>query len=149
MKRIFHFRKIELACLLIFYIFPSCSTIQRETGTLTAEVITITQGDIKTGVLATEDHLNHPAGDITVEPLETIQWKLGTGPRQNVKSIEEIYEKAHNRNLFDPRPNYSNMWKGTIKKRARPGMEENYYISWKDTSGGIHTYDPRIQIKSK
>jgi hypothetical protein len=154
MKKALHLCKFFLACLFSLYSLPSCRTTS----------ITIRNGDSTTQKLDLRDAEGRPADTVDVVPGERIKWIITDG--SNVDSIKAISEKDTSQNVLGRRAHSkrsSSTWKAKVARKAqlekiaKPTKaegkeyyyEEQYYIEWKDKSGNIHTYDPKIAVNPK
>ncbi len=117
----------------------------------TTWIITITGCDPATGNLTLS-----PAGVITVNPGDIIQWVIA--PTSGVTAIIAIVEKpGPNHDVFDPNPAQlanSSTWQGTINPSFTSETEEAYSIQWANATAywlnhnpPVYTFDPIIAVK--
>jgi hypothetical protein len=112
--------------------------------------ITIAGGDVTNGELDLRNSKGEPATTIVVDPGQTVKWKIDKN--SNVSSIEAIFEKEGNPNLFRKRAHKKKLsmtWKGKIEHldalKEKGYTQEEYYIKWNNKTG-VFIYDPFIQI---
>ena len=154
MKMALNFCSFLIACSFVFFMLPSCKTA----------LIIIRNSDTATGKLELRNAEGRPADTVDVVPGERIKWTIADGA--NVDSIKAISEKDTSQNVLSRRAHSkhsSSTWKAKVARKAqlekiaKPTKvegkeyyyEEEYYIEWKDKSGNIHTYDPKIAVNPK
>lgn len=111
---------------------------------------TITGSDTATGNLTLSDH-----GNTDCKREEVVTWVIL--PQSGVSQITGITPKPGNVNIFadgpGKLPGASKNWHGTVKGAASlpvpppPGIViEEYNISWTDSAGKNHIFDPKLQV---
>ena len=138
--------KLIIAFIILFMPFYSCQQFFEPAGT---EVIKIVGVD-SVGDLILKDTSGKSAKVFEVKAGTKIKWQIKT---DKVSSIENIYKKTTppSDNIFSSEPKkivLSRSWKATVDSAATDGQFIEYNIDWKDNADSIHTYDPRIQVKS-
>ncbi len=111
------------------------------------EVIII-GADPSTGNLTLND--NGLTGVTDPGDVDYIDWRIQAGIANIAKITGINYESGNT--IFSNGPSPANddgtWWHATVNPDAAVGSYENYSISWLDTSGNGHTFDPKIQIQS-
>ncbi len=107
--------------------------------------IRITASDTTTGDLTMDDN-----GNTFVDPGDTVTWLIGRN--SGVIAFTGFLVKTGSTNVFDAcdpvSVGNSSNWQGTINPSIAKGTVEDYSILWTDTSGGNHTYDPKISVNT-
>ncbi len=86
-------------------------------------------------------------GVLDVKTNDTVTWAIGSG--SGVQSIDAIFPDAGNTSVFssDPAPVAgTTSWRGTIESSTAQNDNEWYSITYTNTSGVQHTWDPDIQV---
>ena len=138
--------KFIIAMIIFFMPFYACQEFFAPAGT---EVIKIVGVD-SNGDLILKDASDSSAKVFKVKAGTKIKWQIKT---DKVSSIENIYKKTTppSDNIFSSEPKkiwLSRTWKATVDTAAKYKQFIEYNIEWKDENGNLHTYDPRIQVKS-
>jgi len=129
--------------LLTACIVLHTSFICKEEDKSFAPSISILGSDPATGELTLSDR-----GVTVAKRSQKVTWVIG--PHSGVVSITGITVKEGSTNVFDPEPHQlgnSSNWQGTISAAVKPPAEELYSITWTDSAGTEHTFDPKIQVK--
>lgn len=115
--------------------------------------IYVNAADPSTGTLTLSDNGLTGISDHGAD-IDSIFWVV----RDNVPNIQAITGVNFERGaqLFTGGPNpgsllpgWKSVWTASFQIGSSPvGTSEVYSISWKDTDGKDHTYDPRILINS-
>ena len=107
--------------------------------------ITITGSDASTGNLTLSDNGSTDANRGTV-----VTWIVG--PNSGVSAITSITTDAGSTDVFSPDPSAvggaSKNWQGTVNSAISVPVTEDYTIGWTDSSGGSHSFDPRINVNN-
>lgn len=111
------------------------------------EVIII-GADPGTGNLSLND--NGLTGVTDPQDVDYIDWIIQAGIANIAKITGINYESGST--IFSNGPSPANddgtWWHAAINPDATVGTFENYSISWTDTNGNGHTFDPEILINS-
>ncbi len=106
------------------------------------KAIFILDSDPSDGTLELSDN-----GVSRVTKNEVVNWIVH--PNSGVDSITAIPPKSGSVDVFikgDPHPlGSSKNWQGRIQD-LKVYTEEDYNIVWKDNSGKVHTYDPKLKV---
>lgn len=141
MPRFFTYSLVIISLLTITML--ATSFICKEDDASFAPSITILGSDTATGELTLSDH-----GVTVAKRSQKVTWVIG--PKSGVVSITGITVKEGSTNVFDPEPHQlgnSSNWQGTVSAAVQPPAEELYNITWTDSEGTEHTFDPKIQVK--
>lgn len=110
--------------------------------------VTIISADPGTGNLTLDD--NGLTGVTDPQDVDYIDWRIQAGIANITKITGINYESGST--IFSAGPSPANddgtWWHATVNPDAAVGSFENYSISWLDTNGNGHTFDPKIQILS-
>ena len=109
--------------------------------------IYITAADVQTGQLTLSDG---GETDVNLPPLggDYVIWMIGSGANNIARITAITKEDDGSQNLFyfgpkELQTDQGTFWAGIILG-APIGAFEDYSITWQDTDGYEHTYDPKI-----